>query len=98
MAGLVESAPADLIVKGGILVTLNADRTIYKDGAVAISGDCIVAVGKADEIASRFRAEATIDAQGGLILPGLIDAHNHPGQYLSKGIGDDVGILQWLYE
>ena len=33
-----------------------------------------------------------------MILPGLIDAHNHPGQYLSKGIGDDVGILTWLYE
>jgi cytosine/adenosine deaminase-related metal-dependent hydrolase len=31
-----------------------------------------------------------------LVLPGLIDAHNHPNQYLSKGIGDDVNILIWL--
>lgn len=93
-----EPGTADLIVRSGTLVTLNAERTIYNDGAVAISGDRIVAVGKASDIASRFQAKDTIDAEGGLILPGLIDAHNHPGQYLSKGIGDDVGILQWLYE
>jgi 5-methylthioadenosine/S-adenosylhomocysteine deaminase len=43
-------------------------------------------------------ARRTIDARGGLILPGLIDAHHHPGQYLSKGIGDDVDIFTWMYE
>ena len=98
MAGFVELAPADLIVRGGTVIMMDSTRTIYNDGAVVISGEYIVAAGKADDLASRFRAKATVDAKGGLILPGLIDAHNHPGQYLSKGIGDDVGILQWLYE
>ena len=97
-AGHVEPAPADLIVRGGTIITMDAARTIYNGGAVAVSGDRIVAAGKASDIESRFRAKTAIDAKNGLILPGLIDAHNHPGQYLSKGIGDDVGILQWLYE
>jgi cytosine/adenosine deaminase-related metal-dependent hydrolase len=98
MVDVTEPAQTDLIVEGGTVITMDAARTIFKDGAVAISNDRVVGVGKASDIKSRFRAKSTIDAKGGLILPGLIDAHNHPGQYLSKGIGDDVGILTWLYE
>jgi cytosine/adenosine deaminase-related metal-dependent hydrolase len=98
MTHQVEFAAVDVIVTGGIVITMNAARTIYNDGAVAIKADKIVAVGQASDIARQFKAATQIDAQGGLIMPGLIDAHNHPGQYLSKGIGDDVGILQWLYE
>jgi cytosine/adenosine deaminase-related metal-dependent hydrolase len=98
MTHQAEPAAADVIVTGGVVITMNAARTIYNDGAVAIKADKIVAVGQASDIARQFKAATQIDAQGGLIMPGLIDAHNHPGQYLSKGIGDDVGILQWLYE
>lgn len=98
MTHQAEPAAVDVIVTGGVVITMNAARTIYNDGAVAIKADKIVAVGKASDIARQFKAATQIDAQGGLIMPGLIDAHNHPGQYLSKGIGDDVGILQWLYE
>ena len=98
MVDVTEPAQTDLIVEGGTVITMDAARTIFKDGAVATSNDRVVGVGKASDIKSRFRAKSTIDAKGGLILPGLIDAHNHPGQYLSKGIGDDVGILTWLYE
>ena len=98
MTHQAEPAAVDVIVKGGVVITMDAARTIYNDGAVAIKADKIVAVGKASDITRQFKAATQIDAQGGLIMPGLIDAHNHPGQYLSKGIGDDVGILQWLYE
>jgi cytosine/adenosine deaminase-related metal-dependent hydrolase len=96
--GNIEPDTVDLIVRGGTVITMDANRIIYNDGGVAISGDRIVAVGKSPHIEARFQAETLIDATNCLILPGLIDAHNHPGQYLSKGIGDDVGILQWLYE
>src|SRR5262245_46626391 len=96
--GNIELDTVDLIVRGGTVITMDANRTIYNDGGVVISGDRIVAVGKTPNIEARFQAETLIDATNCLILPGLIDAHNHPGQYLSKGIGDDIGILQWLYE
>jgi cytosine/adenosine deaminase-related metal-dependent hydrolase len=91
-------ADATLVVGGGMVITMGADRAIYDDGAVAIAGDRIVGVGPAADIDRRFRAARRLDARGGLILPGLVDGHHHPGQYLSKGIGDDVGILEWLYE
>ena len=69
-AGHVEPAPADLIVRGGTIITMDAARTIYNDGAIAVSGDRIVAAGKASDIESRFRAKAAIDAKNGLIFLG----------------------------
>jgi cytosine/adenosine deaminase-related metal-dependent hydrolase len=88
---------ADLIISNGTLVTMNPDRVIITDGAVAVEGNRIVAVGKSDEVAADHSAPLTIDASERLIIPGLIDGHNHPFQYLSKGIGDDVDIMTWLY-
>ena len=88
---------ADLIVAHGTIVTMDAERRILTDGAVAIQGNRIVEIGKSADVLARHRAPSTIDATDRLVIPGLIDGHNHPFQYLSKGIGDDVDILTWLY-
>ncbi len=91
-------ADVDLVVRGGMVLTMRPDRAIYDDGAVAVRAGRIVAVGSTADVERGCRARRTIDARGGLVLPGLVDGHHHPGQYLSKGIGDDVGILAWMYE
>jgi len=77
---------------------MNAQRQIYSDGALAVEGGNIVAVGPSDEIMRTHSAAHVIDGRGMLAVPGLIDGHNHPNQYLSNGIGDDVDILTWLYK
>jgi cytosine/adenosine deaminase-related metal-dependent hydrolase len=89
-------AMADLIVAGACVVTMNSARKIYSDGAIAISGKKIAAVGPSAEILAAHTAPHTISARGMLAVPGLIDAHNHPNQYLSNGIGDDVDIFTWI--
>jgi 5-methylthioadenosine/S-adenosylhomocysteine deaminase len=89
---------ADLLVRGGTVITMAPERTIYDDGAVAVVGDRIAAVGRAVDVEAQFAAARVLEAGGGLVLPGLVDGHHHPGQFLSKGIGDDVGIQQWMYE
>ena len=89
---------ADLIIGNGYVVTVDAERRIYGDGAVAIEGRNIVAVGPTHQVLAQHRAPHVIDAAGKLVLPGLIDGHNHAYQYLSKGIGDDVDIMTWLYK
>lgn len=89
---------ADMIFRSGYVVTMDPDRRIYRDGAVAITGDRIVAVGQTEDVLAEHRSPNVIDATDRLILPGLIDGHNHPFQYLSKGIGDDVDIMTWLYK
>ena len=98
MPQTIEPQSADLIIANAYVVTVNPRRQIYANGAVAIKGQNIVAVGPAKDVLAAYRAPQVIDGSGKLVLPGLIDGHNHAFQYLSKGIGDDVDIMTWLYK
>jgi len=53
------------------------DVGILEDGAVAIAGEKIVAVGKTSEVLSEYVAAGKIDATGKIVTPGFIDAHTH---------------------
>ena len=75
----------DLIVTGGVVVTMDGARNLYPDGSVAVRGDSIVAVGARAGIGSRYRAERVIDARGGLIVPGFINGHTHVPMTLLRG-------------
>lgn len=75
----------DLIVAHGHVVTMDAARTVIPDGAVAIRGRDIIAVGPSRKILAAHRGEL-IDAGGHLVLPGLIDCHLHAGLYLTPGL------------
>ncbi len=88
----------DLIVSGGIVVTMDGARNIYPDGSVAIKGDAIVGVGPRADIEARYRAAQTIDARGGLVLPGFINGHTHVPMTLFRGLHDDVTLNDWLYK
>jgi len=82
----------------GTVVTMDASRTIFSDGAVAISGDSILAVGPRVEIEAKYAARETIDARGKLILPGFINGHTHVPMTLLRGLHDDVTLNDWLYK
>ena len=87
---------ADLIVTGGTVVTMDGARTIIDDGAVVVKGDTIVAVGSRAELESRYRAKASIEATGKLVLPGFINGHTHVPMTLFRGLRDDVTLDEWL--
>src|ERR1700757_1483787 len=86
---------ADLIVSG-MVITMDGTRSIYEDGAVAIAGDTIVAVGPRAEIESKYDSRQTIDARGQLLLPGFINGHTHVPMTLFRGLHDDVTLNDWL--
>ena len=87
---------ADLLVTNGTVVTMDAQRRVIDDGAVAILGDTIVAVGKGVEIRSQYESARSIDARGALILPGLINGHAHAAMSLFRGLADDLALNEWL--
>ncbi len=93
-SGLLESQTrkkrADLLVAGGTVVTMDASRAIIDDGAVAVTGDTIVAVGPRSEVEAGYAATQTIDAKGKLVLPGFINGHTHVPMTLFRGLHDDV--------
>ena len=86
----------DLRILGGTVVTARPDGLVVADAGIAIDGDAIVAIDTRDEIDQRFQAARTIDAQGTLIFPGLVDTHTHLYQTLLKGLGDDLPLMEWL--
>jgi len=88
----------DLIVSGGMVVTMDGARTIVRDGSIAVKGDEIVAVGPRAEIESRYAGGQAIDARGRLVLPGFINGHTHVPMTLFRGLHDDVTLNDWLYK
>ena len=88
----------DLIVSGGIVVTMDGARQILHDGSIAIKGDAIVAVGPRAEIEGRYMCAQVIDARGRLVLPGFINGHTHVPMTLFRGLHDDVTLNDWLYK
>jgi 5-methylthioadenosine/S-adenosylhomocysteine deaminase len=68
---------ADIVIRGGWLVTLNPGRDIYRDGLIAIRGSKIVAAGSAADLGERYRGATEISAAGDVILPGMVNGHRH---------------------
>ncbi len=89
---------ADLLVTGGTVVTMDGSRAIFDDGAVAVKGDTIVAVGPRVDLEARYAATQTTDAKGKLVLPGFINGHAHVPMTLFRGLHDDVTLNDWLYK
>jgi 5-methylthioadenosine/S-adenosylhomocysteine deaminase len=98
VSAAAQTAPRQVttIVTGGAIVTVDAGRHIYNPGALAIDGTTIVAVGAASDIAARFKASQQIDAAGSIVIPGLINAHEHAPMVLYRGLADDLRLQDWL--
>ncbi|HEC21844.1 MAG TPA: amidohydrolase [Chloroflexi bacterium] len=88
--------PADIILTNGTIVTMDTSYTVIPNGAIAIKGDSIVAVGPASQIEREYPANEVVDCQGMAILPGLINAHTHVPMTLLRGLADDLRLDVWL--
>src|SRR6202453_883705 len=86
----------DLVVTNGTVVTMDAQRHVIENGAVAVRGDSIVAVGPSADIAAQYDAAKIVDARGAIVMPGLIDAHAHAAMSLFRGMADDLALDDWL--
>jgi 5-methylthioadenosine/S-adenosylhomocysteine deaminase len=88
--------PVSLIVANGIVITVDAGHRVIERGSVAIDGRDIVAVDTSEAIAARYSARESIDASGGVIMPGLINTHTHAPMVMFRGLADDLALMDWL--
>ena len=86
----------DLVVTNGTVVTMDAQRHVIENGAVAVRGDSIVAVGPSADIAAQYDAAKIVDARGAMVMPGLINGHAHAAMSLFRGMADDLALDDWL--
>lgn len=86
----------DIIIHNGIIVTVNKGFDIIKDGIVFISNGKIVKVSSKPLNSPHPEAKEIIDAEGGIIMPGLVNTHTHLPMTILRGIGDDLLLSEWL--
>jgi len=88
----------DILVKNGYVLTMTGEGVgMIEDGAVAIEGNEIVAVGKTHDLEKEHGgAERIFDAKWKAVLPGFVDAHVHTSMSLLRGEGQDVPEIEWM--
>jgi 5-methylthioadenosine/S-adenosylhomocysteine deaminase len=84
-----------VLIKNGYVVTVNREREIFERGAVAVTGKHISGVYAHDDIPTD-EFDEIIDARGCLVIPGLINLHQHPWYSLFKGIADGLLLEDWI--
>lgn len=83
------------VIWGGTYVTMDADGTVIRDGAMVVEGDRIAYVGpKLDRL--REDAAEVVDGSRRCFLPGLINTHGHAAMSLLRGYADDLALNVWL--
>src|SRR5579862_5413970 len=87
---------ADWIWTARYVVTMDPQRRVIEDGAIAIRGQRILAAGPKAEIEQRYEARQHLDRPDAILAPGLINTHTHAAMSLLRGIADDLRLQDWL--
>ena len=85
-----------MIYEHGTLITVDAQRRIITDGALAVRDGRFVGVDKTEALRKRFPAKPHTDLRGAIVTPGLVNTHVHLAQAMIRGCADDMELLDWL--
>lgn len=87
----------DVLIINGIVITMEGSGCgIIPDGAIAINGTDIVAVGPTTDIVKEYDGHRVINAKNKAVLPGLIDCHAHSSDAIARGTAQDIS--GWMYK
>ncbi|MGD8544744.1 MAG: amidohydrolase [Candidatus Bathyarchaeota archaeon] len=88
----------NLLIQNGTIIPMNHEKVI-RQGAVVVEDKIIVDIGKTSDLKSKYRTGyEKIDAKEKVIIPGLINTHQHAAMSLLRGFADDLPLQQWLEE
>ncbi len=85
----------EIAILDGTVVTMGT-KGIIREGAVVIEDGVITDIGRSDEIKRKYPRYERIDARGKVVMPGLINAHQHMAMSLLRGYADDYPLKEWL--
>ncbi len=86
----------DRMISGGTILVMDDNDHTIRNGAVAIKGENIIAVGGKEDIENRYISSEIINAEGFLVMPGLINCHTHAPMTYFRGLADDLELMDWL--
>ncbi len=82
----------DILLRNALILTLDDDDAVHADGAIAIRGDRICAVGPEGRVVDAWKARREIDCKGAIVMPGLVNVHNHTPLMITRGMVEDLGF------
>ena len=88
--------PVDAIYTARYVVTMDSQRLLIENGAIAVRGERIVDVGTTSDITTKHTTKQRVDRPTALIMPGLINTHTHAAMSLLRGLADDLRLQEWL--
>lgn len=89
----------DILIHNGLLLTMEQWLPVIEDGAVLIRGSQIFDCGPGKELdLALVHHDNRIDAEGGIIMPGLVNCHTHVPMSMFRGLADDLPLDVWLNE
>jgi 5-methylthioadenosine/S-adenosylhomocysteine deaminase len=83
----------DILLTNAVVLTMDDALTVHAPGFVAVTGPDVIAVG---DDSGRLEAGEVIDCGGGVLMPGLVNAHTHAPMTLMRGLADDLRLDVWL--
>ncbi|MFZ2630484.1 MAG: amidohydrolase [Desulfosalsimonadaceae bacterium] len=86
----------DIVIHNAVIVTVNPDFDIIKNGIICIRNGLIHSIEQSHEDISCCPASEYIDAGGGIVMPGLVNTHTHLPMSLFRGLADDLPLAEWL--
>ncbi len=88
----------DWVIHNAWIVTADKDFTVIENGALAVAGDRLARIWSLDDDPQLPPGRQRLDAAGGIVLPGLVNAHTHLPMTLFRGLADDLPLMTWLEE
>ena len=88
----------DSVIHNGLIITVNSDFDIIENGVICISNGTIHRIEARVPGTPLPEAKEIIDADGGIIMPGLVNTHTHLPMTLFRGLADDLPLARWLDE
>jgi 5-methylthioadenosine/S-adenosylhomocysteine deaminase len=86
----------DLLIQHAVVLPMTGEDDLLWDGAIAISGTRIVAVGPTVELAQKYAPRRTIDAHDQLAMPGMVNTHMHLFGSFARGLVNDLSFTPWI--
>ena len=89
---------SQIMILNGIVITMDSQNRVIKNGAVFVDGEEIIDVGKSENIKKKYKADVIIDATRKVVLPGFVNAHTHLHQTFLRGLGHDLPLYEWIQQ
>ncbi|MHA1713655.1 MAG: amidohydrolase family protein, partial [Candidatus Ranarchaeia archaeon] len=86
------------LFKNGYVITMDPDRRLIENGAVYVEDRVIKDIGTTSKLTTKYNdVDRVVDASKHVVMPGLINTHNHLFQILLKSMGDDLNLIDWIH-